>query len=461
MKLSQRSLARRLFLHFLFIGGGVFALIGLMLYLFSINFANLAVEQSMFGMTEDIQENLYFDAQGSLQYSSDSVAEKWGYDALYNNLGFRVMDRQSGQILLTSIPEPEQQHLIARLPQQIPLGYSNLADDTDCYRILFELEGRQLLVDLARNDLLGELANEAVMPVLEKVSILTMGAAFLVFIFVTYLSVRTLVKPVNDVAAQLQQIKPNQLDVRLPVDQLPSEILPLVQSLNGAMDRVEKGFNEQKRFVANAAHELRTPLAVLTTRVELAELPDDVSTPILGDARYMSRVVEQLLDLSRAQNQSAYRHKAVDLNKVGKDVCMLLGPLSVTYDKELEMESGEGDCRVHGDQGALIILTKNLLENALKHASPGALVKLVIGADSLSVIDSGPGIDEADRVKLFERFWRKDQTSLSGSGLGLSIVSEIAHAHNASITVIGKNNLGGASFIVRFDSHVSAADTLT
>ncbi|WP_102794892.1 ATP-binding protein [Bowmanella denitrificans] len=461
MKLSQRSLARRLFLHFLFIGGGVFALIGLMLYLFSINFANLAVEQSMFGMTEDIQENLYFDAQGSLQYRSDSVAEKWGYDALYNNLGFRVMDQQSGQILLTSIREPEQQHLIAGLPQQIPLGYSRLADDTDCYRILFELHGRQLMVDLARNDLLGELANEAVMPVLEKVSILTMGAAFLVFIFVTYLSVRTLVKPVNDVAAQLQQIKPNQLDVRLPVDQLPSEILPLVQSLNSAMDRVEKGFNEQKRFVANAAHELRTPLAVLTTRVELAELPDDVSTPILGDARYMSRVVEQLLDLSRAQNQSAYRHKAVDLNKVGKDVCMLLGPLSVTYDKELEMESGEGDCRVQGDQGALIILTKNLLENALKHASPGALVKLVIGADSLSVIDSGPGIDEADRVKLFERFWRKDQTSLSGSGLGLSIVSEIAHAHNASITVIGKNNLGGASFIVRFDSHFSAADALT
>ncbi|TMO95723.1 two-component sensor histidine kinase, partial [Pseudoalteromonas sp. S3178] len=109
-------------------------------------------------------------------------------------------------------------------------------------------------------------------------------------------------------------------------------------------------------------------------------------------------------------------------------------------------------CDVLGDKGALIILTKNLLENALKYADTHAQVQLIITKNTLSIKDSGPGISEGDRVKLFERFWRKEQSALTGSGLGLSIVSEIANAHNADIDVLCNNDLGGATFTITFNA---------
>jgi signal transduction histidine kinase len=454
MILNKNALSWRLLKHFLLIGGSVFSLIAVILYLFSINFANLAVEQSMFGMAEDIQTNLAFNEQSHLIYKSERVAERWGYDALYNNLGFRVIDLSTQQEILRSFLNKDVASIIDTLPTQLPEGYSQIAarnnTHTDLFRIIFTLEQQKLALDLARNDLLGELANEAVMPVLSQVAILTIGAAFVVFVCVTFISIRALVRPVENVTSQLLQIKPNQLDRRLSTKGVPSEVLPLVLGLNEAMERVEQGFEEQKRFVANAAHELRTPLAILSTRVELTEIPTEVEPALMGDIKYMSRVIEQLLDLSRAQNQVGFTHSPVDLKDIGKDVCMLLGPLSVTHQKELSLEIIDEECNVLGDKGALIILAKNLLENALKYASEHALVQMIITKNSLSIKDSGPGISEGDRVKLFERFWRKEQSALTGSGLGLSIVSEIANAHNADIDVICNNDLGGATFRVTF-----------
>ncbi|RJE77551.1 two-component sensor histidine kinase [Pseudoalteromonas sp. MSK9-3] len=456
MIFNQNSLSRRLLKHFLLIGGSVFSLIAAILYLFSINFANLAVEQSMFGMAEDIQTNLAFDGQSQLTYQSTQVAERWGYDALYNNLGFRVIDLSTQQELLRSFVNPSVATIIDTLPTSLPEGYSQIAarnnTHTDLFRIIFIADERRLALDLARNDLLGELANEAVMPVLSQVAALTIGAAFLVFVCVTFISIRALVRPVENVTTQLLQIKPNQLDRRLSTTDVPAEILPLVLGLNEAMERVEQGFEEQKRFVANAAHELRTPLAILSTRVELTEIPPEVEPALMGDIKYMSRVIEQLLDLSRAQNQVGFTHSLVDLKDIGKDVCMLLGPLSVTHQKELSLDVIDPSCDVLGDKGALIILTKNLLENALKYAEKHAHVQLIITKNALSIKDSGPGISEGDRVKLFERFWRKEQSALTGSGLGLSIVSEIANAHNADIDVICNNDLGGATFTITFNA---------
>ncbi|MBQ4847705.1 ATP-binding protein [Pseudoalteromonas sp. MMG005] len=454
MIFNKSSLSWRLLKHFLLIGGGVFSLIAIMLYLMSINFANLAVEKSMFGMAEDIQSSLVFDEHNQLVYHPDQVAEVWGYDALYNNLGFRITDIDSGQVILRSYTNPKVATILDAMPDILPEGYSKSINEngsrTDMYRIVFQLKEQLLAVDLARKDLVGELANEAVKPALSFVSALTMGAAFLVFVSVTLVSIRSLIRPVNNVTSQLLQIKPNQLDKRLSTEDVPTEILPLVLGLNDAMERVEQGFEEQKRFVANAAHELRTPLAILSTRVELTQIPPEVEPALMADIKYMSRVIEQLLDLSRAQNQAGFAHSLVDLKEIGKDVCMLLGPLSVTHKKELSLDADNMPCEIMGDKGALIILTKNLLENALKYADRNASVQLIIEQKRISVKDSGPGISDDDRVKLFERFWRKEQSALTGSGLGLSIVSEIAHAHNAEIEVICKNDLGGATFRVDF-----------
>ncbi|MBQ4810555.1 HAMP domain-containing histidine kinase [Pseudoalteromonas luteoviolacea] len=443
------SLARKLFLLFTVLGCGVFALIAGILFLFSINFANIAVEKSMHGMAEDIPDTLHFDERGALVYTATNIAKKWGYDALFNNLAFKVSDSITGDVLLTSNPHQATSVALLALPQSMPEGYS-FSNGIDRYRIAVEIQGRALFVDLARDDMIGELANEAVLPMLGQVLTLTMVSAFLIFIFVGYISIKAVVKPVKNVASQLDSIEPSQLDRRLDKQGVPSEMLPLVNALNDTMDRVETGFNEQKRFVANAAHELKTPLAVLRTRLELANLPDKIGCELMGDITYMTRVVEQLLDLSRAQNQNSYLHKSVNISDVAKDVCMLLGPLTLTYKKDLALEEIDKNATVIGDQAALIIMLKNLLENALKHAEEGAQIIVEVACDRISVKDSGPGINEADRVKLFERFWRKEQSTLTGSGLGLAIVNEVVIAHNARIDVECNNDMGGATFHVYF-----------
>ncbi|OHU85029.1 MULTISPECIES: sensor histidine kinase [Pseudoalteromonas] len=449
MNFRQHSLAKKIYLHFLLIGSAVFTLIGVTLYLFSINFANLAVESSMYGMSEDIVQQLHFDEQQRLQYHPENVAEKWGYDALFNNLAFRVVEQNSGQVILNSISSEAGSQALAALDSALPKGYSHQAG-IDRYRLEYDVQGTAVYVDLARNDLIGEFANEAVMPVLSQVSIVTMVAAFVVFMLVGFLSIRSIVRPVREVASQLEAITPEQLSFRLSSHGLPIEIQPIVNSLNQAMDRVETGFDEQKRFVANAAHELKTPLAVLNTRVQLADMDSATSEGVLADVGYMTRVVQQLLDLSRAQRQFGNERSPLSLLMLSKEVCMMLAPLAVSLDKELSLEPDESGELVQADKAAVHIMVKNLIENALRHSKDKASIIVRTSNNYIEVLDNGPGIDEENKDKLFERFWRKEQSVLTGSGLGLAIVKEIAHRHQAHLTVKCKNELGGATFKVLF-----------
>ncbi|RRS06856.1 two-component sensor histidine kinase [Pseudoalteromonas sp. J010] len=447
------SLAKKIYLHFFIIGSSVFSLIGISLYLFSTNYANLAVKESMFGMSEDIQEQLSFNSNRELVYQSDNVAEKWGYDALYNNLVFRVTHGETNETLLQSTSNITSSAALQALidNQDIPVGYSHLKG-IDRYRIETEIDNVPVNIYLGRNDLLGELANEAVMPALSQVSIFIIIAAFFVFMLVGYLSIRSIVKPVKSVAAQLARVRPEQLNFRLSEQGLPVEIVPIVHSLNQAIARVETGFDEQKRFVANAAHELKTPLAILNTRVELAKLDKNTHAGILADVSYMTRVVQQLLDLSRAQSLDAYAKQSLSITPLAKEACMMLAPLSVTLNKQLELEIDENGEMFAGDQSSIHIMIKNLIENALRHSAEGALIKVHASGNSISVMDSGPGIDIQNYEKIFERFWRKEQSSMTGSGLGLAIVKEVVDLHHATLDVTCKNTLGGATFSVTFST---------
>ncbi|MCF6436904.1 HAMP domain-containing sensor histidine kinase [Pseudoalteromonas sp. MMG022] len=449
MNFRQHSLAKKIYLHFLLIGSAVFTLIGVTLYLFSINFANLAVESSMYGMSEDIVQQLYFDDQQKLHYHSENVAEKWGYDALFNNLAFRVVEQSSGQVMLSSISSEAGSQALAALDSALPKGYSHQAG-IDRYRLDYDVQGTAIYVDLARNDLIGEFANEAVMPVLSQVSIVTMVAAFGVFMLVGFLSIRSIVRPVREVASQLEAITPEQLSFRLTSNGLPIEIQPIVNSLNQAMERVETGFDEQKRFVANAAHELKTPLAILNTRVQLADMDSTTIEGVLADVGYMTRVVQQLLDLSRAQRQFGNEKTTLSLLMLSQEACMMLAPLALSLDKELCLEGQDIGEFVHVDKAAVHIMVKNLIENALRHSKAGACVIVRASNNQIEVQDDGPGIDEKNKDKLFERFWRKEQSTLTGSGLGLAIVKEIAERHHARLTVTCKNPHGGATFRVQF-----------
>ncbi|NMM42464.1 sensor histidine kinase [Pseudoalteromonas arctica] len=452
MNVERNSLARKLFTHFILIGGTVFGAIIFLFYLISYTFSDIAVEMSFKGMSHDITEQLVVDKDSSIRFESNNLVEKWGFDSLYNNLGFRVVDFESNAIIFTSAQTHAKQPIVGMLPNSLDVGFTKGLNGTNVYRTIFNANGKVYALDLVRSDLLGELANEAVMPVITNVATLTMVAAFVVFVIVSFLSVGSLVRPVEDLSAQLSAIKPQQLNKRLNTTNLPAEIAPLVLALNQAMNRVEEGFEEQKRFVANAAHELRTPLAILQTRLEMAKGLSSVKQEVLKDIGFMSRIVEQLLDLSRAQNRQSYEKDNVSLNNVGTDMCMLLAPLAVGNNKDLEFQKSETDFFVSGDKGALSVMVKNLIENAIKHSEIGATIILRIEKDKLFVKDSGPGINQAEKGKIFERFWRKSQSNMGGSGLGLSIVNEICLAHNARIILDTPNELGGSTFCVVFPS---------
>jgi signal transduction histidine kinase len=227
--------------------------------------------------------------------------------------------------------------------------------------------------------------------------------------------------------------------------------MPLADAINRALARVEDGCEEQKRFVANAAHELRTPLTIIRTRIELSELPDSLITDLLQDVTYMSRSVEQLLDLSRAQNSNTYSRKSIPIVNPVTDACQLLGPLVLREDKDLELiVTGNNDSVIYGDHGALTVACKNIIENAIKHGGVNGLIRVEVGDSWIRFSDNGPGIDKKNQTLALQAFWRKNQSNNDGSGLGLAIVNEICKAHNATLTIERSISLKGAEITIQF-----------
>ncbi|WP_249364752.1 sensor histidine kinase [Pseudoalteromonas rubra] len=184
--------------------------------------------------------------------------------------------------------------------------------------------------------------------------------------------------------------------------------------------------------------------------VQLADIAPQIREEIVNDVAYMSRVVQQLLDLSRAQNFVVYNKVPVSLSALAQEVCMMLAPLAVQFDKELSLDTEPGLAQILGDKAAVHIMIKNLVENALKHSKDNAKIQVRVSATELEVSDNGPGIQSQFYDRLFERFCRQEQSTLSGSGLGLPIVKEVVDFHNAKLTVTCKNEQGGASFKVVF-----------
>lgn len=314
-----------------------------------------------------------------------------------------------------------------------------------------KLQGRALYIDIVRSDRLGEFAKLAVMPAIQASFKVMIVASVLLLILASLVSLKLITTKIKRVSLDANKISPNQLDQRLSIDKIPNEIVPLADVVNRALARVEDGFEEQKHFVANAAHELRTPLTIIRTRIELSELPDGLITDSLQDVTYMSRSVEQLLDLSRAQNSSTYLHKPIPIVKPVTDACQLLGPLVLREDKDLELiVTGNNDSVIYGDQGALTIACKNIIENSIKHGAVNGLIRVEVGDNWICFSDDGSGIDKENQTLALQEFWRSNQSNNDGSGLGLAIVNEICKAHNAKLTIERSISLKGAEITIQF-----------
>ncbi|MFL6799453.1 MAG: ATP-binding protein [Xanthobacteraceae bacterium] len=256
---------------------------------------------------------------------------------------------------------------------------------------------------------------------------------------------RRALRPLLDASHQARNIGPARTDVRLPLEAMPTEIRPLVHAVNQALDRLEQGFRSQREFTADAAHELRTPLAVLRTRLDT--LGDQQATKALRqDLEGMARIVGQLLDIAELDSLVIDPIERADLRSVSAEVIELLAPLALAQGKEIALDAPAGPVWIKGNPDMLFRAVRNLTENAINHTAPGTTVEIVVGPQGLvSVLDRGPGIEESERELLFRRFWRRDRRRSGGAGLGLSIVRRIAEAHGTSVSVQNRAG-GGAEF---------------
>lgn len=241
----------------------------------------------------------------------------------------------------------------------------------------------------------------------------------------------------------------------------PSEMLPMLAALNGLFARIATLLESERRFTADAAHELRTPIAVIRTQAQVALGEHDdalrrhaLQHTIEGCDR-ATRLVEQLLTLSRLEADDAIARQRVDLAAIVQSMVAQIAPKAVDKRQEIELDAAPG-CVVAGEETLLRVLARNLVDNAVRYSPAGARIAVRVahepGRVVLCVEDSGPGLAPQDLQRLGERFFRVQGSAESGSGLGWSIVRRIAAAHGAQVNGERSSALGGLAVRVVFNA---------
>jgi signal transduction histidine kinase len=234
----------------------------------------------------------------------------------------------------------------------------------------------------------------------------------------------------------------------------------LIAALNALFDRLRTSLEQERRFTADAAHELRTPLAAVKTQAQVAlgATGEDERSRALGNVvagtDRATRLVEQLLVLARLDPQKVLPHgQTVDLHELARQGVAELAPAAAAKGVEVSLAAGDA-APVAGDAVLLAVLLRNLLDNAVRYTPAGGEVEVSVrrttGGVSLAVVDNGPGIPEAERGRVFERFHRVLGSGEEGSGLGLSIVRRIADLHRASVSLDAGPGGRGLRVEVRF-----------
>ncbi len=426
-----------------FIGAGV-------TYALAVDFATDAYDDALLDVAHSVANRLVFKSSQltvDMPPAARAILKHGDKDNTYYQIIGADGSIISGDAYIPNLPEDEE-------VGAEPVFYDSTIEGfpVRCGAIEVPLQNRKHIVIKVAETIKGrmQLTQSIFLGVLIPQVILIGLAALAVWIGVT----RGL-RPLGKLREAVERRNPG--DLRPLSVNVAKEVKPLVVSINGLLQRLQEDREAHKRFLSNAAHQLRTPLAGLKTQTELALRQKDQEEiqeslrHINTSAKRATRLAQQLLALARVE-PAVFKNiarEAIDLNAVAKDACNEIIGQAIAKKIDLGFEGAISAVIVNGDRASLYEMVFNLLENAVLYTQKGGRVTIKVASSSdgasLSVEDNGPGIPSAERELVFERFYRVLGNHVSGSGLGLAIVREIAEAHEAEIFLKeGPSGLGTA-----------------
>jgi signal transduction histidine kinase len=280
---------------------------------------------------------------------------------------------------------------------------------------------------------------------------LPIGLLLIAVVSVVVVTVLSSLRSLRAVSHQASMLSLHRLDERLHAKNLPRELVPLVQAVNASLDQLEADYRVQREFTANAAHELRTPLATLRARLE-----SRFSAQELGDVAFeieqLARVVEQLLCLARLDSPEEFQFAAFDAYAVALEVAREMAPVALQSEHYVTAATPDASVPAHGNATLTRLVFRNLIENAIQYTPAGTSITLSADSAAVIIADDGPGIAVHATASLFERFRRGPDASGPGVGLGLAIAKCIMERQGGRLWLDG--NAAGARFVMEFSTPV-------
>jgi signal transduction histidine kinase len=371
------------------------------------------------------------------------------YSSAYGRAAFSVLE-SDGRVLFSSLPGNGVLQPFGSPSSRVEFFSRRYRGDEFAGAVVpANVDGRRVVIevaeDLANRDVL---IDDIVDEFLVGVGWVTVPLLMLLFGIDVWIF-RGAMQPIVAASNRAAQIDPGNTGLRLPEAGLPREVLPLVRAVNQALDRLDAGFRSQREFTADAAHELRTPLATLSMQIDMID-DRELAAALRHDVNSMTLLVNQLLEAAELESLVVDENERAELGAVAAEVVASIAPLALSQAKTVALVPADCTVWVHGEPYTLGRALRNLVDNALTHTAPRTTVEIVVdGAGALHVMDRGPGVPPDERRRIFRRFWRRDRRHPGHAGLGLAIVARIAEMHGASVAVDDRPD-GGAVFSLRF-----------
>jgi len=412
--------------------------------------------------TQALIDNVHFDTFGNVVSIAVPELSMMWYKAFPDEDKYQLLDA-SGKVRLSSMQDgsafpsngtfnPDQSRADVLVGKQL----------FSVVTVAFERDGKRYYLQTAVTHRVQALdARERLRTVFGVVRISTI-VALMIFAFAMRHTFDVMFRPLRRVSNEASDISPTNLGARLSLKQVPSEISPLIVAFNAVLERMEAGFKLQQSFLETTAHELQTPLTLMRAQVEMARQTGHVEPEqLLTDLDTMSRRVRQLLHLAEVSEPQNYHATQLDVANIAEDARHYLVERAHSVQVDIVIDGaallGADKHKVWGDEAALFMLLKNLMENAIKASPPLSVVTVEVATDYISISDEGFGIPAEHLPHIFERFWRAPNSHEEGAGLGLSICQEIAAAHGWHLFV--DMRVLHTRFVVAFDmpKHQSSA----